>query len=286
MRIDENLIEEFNQNGAVCVRRAFSGEWVDTLLAGVEHRAGLGEDAKDVVDVTATEGGSGRFLMGRGLRFNDTRFASFLRNSGIVDLARQFLGETSRVNLSDDQFFAKAKGTTLVTPWHQDLAFWPFTGTFVSIWVALDPITEQNGWLRFVRGSHRWGTIFTANGIQYDPSMHDPSHAELPDIDGRLEEYDVISFEMAPGDAAIFDARTLHSSLPNLSGTPRRAYNSRWGADDAVYTPRPHASPRHMANATAAGLQPGQPITCDAFPAAWSREKGQLSTFLADPVRL
>lgn len=282
MHVDENLVEQFDRDGAVCIRGAFSDQWVDLLRGAVERRSDSADPAKGVVDVSATEGGTGRFLMGRGLRRLDPGFAQFLRDSGIVEVASCFLGDTTSVVLSDDQFFAKAQGTSLRTPWHQDLSFWPFEGTFLSIWVALDRITRESGWLQFVRGSHRWGKIFTADGIQYDPSMHDPNHHELPDIEGHPEQYEVIAFEMAPGDAAVFDARTLHSSLPNLSHSPRRAYNSRWGADDAVYAPRPHASPRHMANAEAAGLLPGAPLASDAFPVAWSKEEGQLASFLAD----
>jgi ectoine hydroxylase-related dioxygenase (phytanoyl-CoA dioxygenase family) len=284
MHLDGDLKQKFDEDGVVCVRSAFSNEWVELLVEAVERRAGLGVDATDVVDVSKTEGGTGKFLMGRGLRFRDSSFAQFLRESGIVHLARQFLGDTTRVNLTDDQFFAKAQDTSLVTPWHQDKSFWPFEGTFLSIWVALDEISEESGSLRFVRGSHQWGKTFVADGIQYDSSMHDPNHQAIPDIDGSPGEYDVLTYELTPGDAAVFDARTLHSSPPNRSGRPRRAYSSRWGADDAVYAPRPHASPRHTANAESVGLVPGAPLTSEAFPVAWSLEDGQLASFLTGPI--
>lgn len=282
MQIDEDMVEQFDRDGAVLLCGAISEAWVEVLRAAVERRSALVGEAVDVVDVTATEGGSGQFLMGRGMRFRERDFARFLRDAGIIGIARRFLRETTRMNLSDDQFFAKSRGTSLRTPWHQDGSFWPFRGTFLSIWVALDPITEASGWLQFVRGSHAWGRTFKADGIQYDPSMHDPAHDEIPAIEEHPENYDIVGFKMSPGDAAVFDAFTLHCSQPNVSGAPRRAFNSRWAAADAVYAPRRHASPRHTANAERAGLLPGDPITCDAYPVAWTKEEGQLPGFLAE----
>lgn len=36
MKINEELIEEYQENGAVCVRNAFSKEWVDIVAQGIE----------------------------------------------------------------------------------------------------------------------------------------------------------------------------------------------------------------------------------------------------------
>lgn len=36
MKINEELVEEYQENGAVCVRNAFSKEWVDIVAQGIE----------------------------------------------------------------------------------------------------------------------------------------------------------------------------------------------------------------------------------------------------------
>lgn len=36
MKINEELIEEYHENGVVCVRNAFSKEWVDIVAQGIE----------------------------------------------------------------------------------------------------------------------------------------------------------------------------------------------------------------------------------------------------------
>ena len=43
------------------------------------------------------------------------------------------------------------------TPWHQDEAYWDprYAHRAVSIWLALQPATLENGCMRFIAGSHR-----------------------------------------------------------------------------------------------------------------------------------
>ena len=36
MKITKELIEEYQENGAVCVRNAFSNEWVELVAQGIE----------------------------------------------------------------------------------------------------------------------------------------------------------------------------------------------------------------------------------------------------------
>ena len=47
-----------------------------------------------------------------------------------------------------------------ITPWHQDLYYWPFNeGTVCGMWMPLQDITAQMGNMRFVKGSHKHGYL-------------------------------------------------------------------------------------------------------------------------------
>ena len=102
------------------------------------------------------------------------------------------------------------------TPWHQDEAYWDprFAHRAVSIWLALQPATVENGCMRFIPGSHR-GPVLPHALISAD--SHGLRAIEMPP-DARE-----IICELPAGGATLHDGRTLHAAGPNASGQPRRA---------------------------------------------------------------
>lgn len=102
------------------------------------------------------------------------------------------------------------------TPWHQDEAYWDprYAHRAVSIWLALQPATLENGCMRFIPGSHR-GPVLPHQLISAD------SHGLR--LSGPMPEAPEAVCELPAGGATIHDGRTLHGAGPNLSGRPRRA---------------------------------------------------------------
>lgn len=246
----------FAADGVVVVR-GVATSWVDRLRAAVEDR--LADRTSPPVEVTQSEGGTGRFAMDRQVWPRHATLRAFLGESGIADAVRRVLGARDHLVLMDDQLFVKEPGTSNVTPWHQDWAFWAVDGhQLCSVWLALDPVQPETGGLKFVRGSHR-GDRFQAQGVRADPSLLDPDMRVVPDV--LPASWEILSFPLEPGDAVVFHALTLHGSGGNSStATRRRAYVSRWGGDDVVYAPRTHSAPRHLQAAAAARLRPGDQI--------------------------
>jgi hypothetical protein len=118
------------------------------------------------------------------------------------------------------------------TPWHQDEAYWDprYAHRAVSIWLALQPATFENGCMRFIPGSHRWPVLAheliaaESHGLRVSESL-----PEAPDT----------NCELRASGATIHDGRTLHSAGPNLSGEPRRALVFGFGlAPVLLDTPR------------------------------------------------
>ena len=89
----------------------------------------------------------------------DTRLDHFAANSGILDtLARIF--ETSP-KLYRDQAMQKPARIGREKPWHQDHAYFnlPMGTCIVSVWIALDEATPENGCMHVIPGSHREGPV-------------------------------------------------------------------------------------------------------------------------------
>jgi hypothetical protein len=102
------------------------------------------------------------------------------------------------------------------TPWHQDEAYWDpqFSHRAVSVWLALQPATLENGCTRFVPGSHRWPVL------PHELISADSHGLRLAEPLAGAPE---VACELPAGGAAIHDGRTVHGAGPNLSGEPRRA---------------------------------------------------------------
>ena len=165
-----------------------------------------------------------------------------------------------------DQLFIKDPGTVSPTTWHNDMPFWPLTGSdLISCWVALTPADVESSGLEYVAGSHRWNTHFRATF----PPFADEAMAEAPDF--TLEENRVgqriLSWDMAPGDVLFHHPLVVHGAGGNRSQVQRRVGLSvRYIGADAQWAPRPKAMPLPRDPAVAVGAYPADDA---AFPVAW-----------------
>jgi len=167
----------------------------------------------------------------------------------------------------------KEPGTTKRTLWHQDQVYYNVDGRQVLVmWIPVDPVSRDVS-LELVRGSHAWGKSFVPRMIKSDRildgtgSVYEP----VPDIDAHRDQYEILAWEMEPGDCIAFHAMMLHGSRGNHSLTRRRrAISTTWLGDDATYGVRPgEVEPRiedHPFN-------PGDRLTVErVFPKVWPRD--------------
>jgi len=174
-----------------------------------------------------------------------------------------------KVNLIFDQVLVKEPGSTTPTLWHQDAPYWPVAGDQIAtLWLALDPVTAETGAVEYVKASHRWGQRFRA--VSFSPQeSYKEDLPPIPDIAAERDRYDLVSFEMAPGDCTLHHGLTVHGAPGNSSSNVRRrAYLTRWAGDDVTYNPRPNLQ-RMLRDP---GIAPGAALDCDLFPRVWHRD--------------
>ncbi len=256
----------FAQDGVVNVKGCVDADWVSLLLDVAERQ--LDHPSPWVNDVNAG-GSENRLFTDRYLwRHNDV-IHRFIRESGCARLAAQAL-QSQSVRFYFDHLLVKKIRTEAVTPWHQDAPYWPFRGKQIaSIWLALTPVTVAGSSLEFVRGSH-------LNNVYYLPEVFggennrsgqwaaEQKGEPVPDIESERSAYDIIGFDLEPGDALIFSAWILHGAPGNASATQNRvALSTRWLGDDVVWDPRPGVDP--TVNPEHVAIEPGQPIRDNAF---------------------
>ena len=83
----------------------------------------------------------------------------------------------------------------------------------------------------------------------------------VPEIDGDDER--VFVTELHPGDALVFDFRTLHGTGDANIQTRRRAFSTRWLGDDVRYVERTGATSPPLGDI---GVTPGQRMPESLFP--------------------
>ena len=140
----------------------------------------------------------------------------------IIHPVTQILG--SDVMLFRTQFFEKpAHG--LEIPWHQESYFWGIERGWVTMWLAVDEATPDNGALRVITGSH-------ADKRDHLPVPRDSnywrtfSRAAIP-----RDSDQIVDCSMPAGHFMLFDD-LLHNSPPNSTALPRLSFTARYARPD------------------------------------------------------
>ncbi len=259
--LTEAEIDAFVTDGVVCVPQVMPAEWLDLAAGAIEHNLAHPTFIGELISLP-DQG----FLNDVFMWLADDAYRQFVLGSPTAELARQALGGlgASSVTFFYDQSFVKEPGTQVPTPWHHDLTFWPVQGHQVcSIWMPLDPVTRATSGLEYVKGSHRWPQRFKAVTPDHNDYMINPELDDMPDIEAHRADYDLVNWDMEPGDVLIFHPLVVHGSGGNTSSsTRRRALATRWFGDDVVYRDLPHTIPMPPGHE----LVDGEPFHGAIFP--------------------
>ena len=166
-----------------------------------------------------------------------------------------------------EQVFLKEGGENRRTPWHQDAPYLCVEGDHLAVvWIAFEHVPKADS-LEFVRGSHRQ-TLYNTSAFDAGDEtipLYD-GLPRLPDIEADRDAFDIISWDIAPGDVLVFHPAMLHGGAPTHPGGRRRTLTLRFFGRDAVYVARPGNGVAPMVEGLHDRLRPGQPFRDDAFP--------------------
>lgn len=181
----------------------------DTLRAAAASRA-----HDDVLDVGGLKFHHALYLRSAPLR-------AFLASPKVVDLVAAVAGPDFWIRW--DQAVEKRPGAGQF-PWHQDNSYSGLVDQHFQLWIALTPMTKDNGGLWLAPGVRR-----------RLPHTRDGAHTVCA-VDGRATEF--VAAE--PGDAVLFSSFTPHCTTPNVTDASRWAYVAeflRWRDVDPFQGP-------------------------------------------------
>ncbi|XP_065183443.1 uncharacterized protein LOC135814272 [Sycon ciliatum] len=149
----------------------------------------------------------------------DAFWLRIVSDPALLRLAAEFVGES--IALFASHYFCKMPRSGQEVLWHQDGAYWPLKPMkVVSLWLAVDHSSRENGCLRVVRGSHRQALkeLSRAGG--------DNVLSSYTDVD--IREEDVVDIELQPGDVEIHHPNIIHGSEANTSDKRRCGLTIRY----------------------------------------------------------
>ena len=164
---------------------------------------------------------------------NDDVFLALAKDPRLLGPVTDLLGPD--IKLFRDALMMKPAHHGSAKPYHQDSAYWAIDPPdLCSAWIALDAATVENGCMRVLPGSHRWGVM---------------EHKHLADFQVEEEQLDLsreVTVPLPPGGVLLFHSLLLHATSPNCSDFPRRAMIVSYMSARSRYTLPPETKPEYL----------------------------------------
>jgi ectoine hydroxylase-related dioxygenase (phytanoyl-CoA dioxygenase family) len=235
MAFDQSRKRFYDDNGYLVVERVFT----ESDLAPVRNRtdqilrdptaASKGMRIGRESDTQQPKPGEGKRTDDPVRKFEsparfDPIFADFVRQTKLLELVRGLIGP--RIKLFRDQMLLKPPGGQ-DKPTHQDQSYFLVRpmDELVTAWVALDDATLENGCMRYVPGSHKFGIL------EMHPDPERPVH-HVPKTDG-LNLKPEATCPVPAGSVIFHHGLTLHRSGVNNTQTWRKALALHFATVDA-----------------------------------------------------
>ena len=263
--IDSDVIERFQRDGAVCIRRLFRPDEIEILRAGIDaNLANPSVRAK----IASSANDPGRFVEDFCNWQENAHYRRFIFDSALAQTAARLM-ESSSARLYHDHMLTKEAGTRQRTPWHQDQPYYNIEGRQnVSFWIPVDPVSREST-LEFIAGSHRGPWLMPRSFMDAQAKWFpEGTLADLPDIEGNRGSFPILGWELQPGDAVCFHMLMLHAASGVTGKTRRRVFSVRFLGDDIRHAPRRwRTSPEFPGLADE--LPAGAPMDHPLFPLLW-----------------
>ena len=264
-KVTQEHVDAYQHAGAVCLRQVLEPRELDLLRAGID--ANLAHPSPRA-RVASRPDDPGWFLEDFCNWEANEHYRRFIFESPLAEAAGRLM-RSQTVRLYHDHMLTKEPGTRQRTPWHQDQPYYNIEGRLnCSFWVPVDPVSRPST-LEFVAGSHL-GPWLMPRSFLDDQAKWFPqgSLGELPDIEAKRDEYEILGWAMEPGDAVCFHMLTLHAAGGVDAGRRRRVFSLRLLGDDITHAPRPWTTSPEFPGLTD-NLAAGTPLDHPSFPLLW-----------------
>ena len=227
MTLTDVQVQQFNKDGFLLLSGFADNELCDTIKdiakAHLKHKVPPIETELEYVRKSKEEreyisdGHAEQFeerITVRRLRqvyHRDIVFKQWMESKKIRPVLKQILGEDPVITIAHhNSIMTKMPQTSTETSWHQDFRYWNFENdNLVSVWLALDAESTENGVLEFIPGSHRMS--FKAS--QFDEKEYFSEAV----IENQVLISTKVSHPLHKGDVVLFHCKLLHRANRNTT---------------------------------------------------------------------
>lgn len=234
MHLTSEQLAQFNKDGFIVLRNFLDEKRCDAILEvakvhlrdkiePIETEIGYGTRTKEyrtsVTDYSSHA--EEEHVIVRRLRQvyeRDTLFKEWMEDKKIRPVLEQILDdEVVLTTAHHNSIMTKMPFYSTDTKWHQDRRYWRFSNNnLVSIWLALDDESSENGVLEFIPGSHK---------MQFSKEQFDEKEyfSESYTQNKALIQTKV-STDLHKGDVVIFHSLLLHRANKNVTDKPKISF--------------------------------------------------------------
>lgn len=251
--LSQDKVDFYRENGFVQVDGVLTPEEVSELAEYMEEAMSAGSGDRSVA--TSSKGNAYYRVLNQ--KVNTWRdhigMARYTSHPKLAQMAMELSGAKG-MRLFHDHALWKMPGDSKVTPWHQDLTYWPMNESgALSIWLTIDDVDEHNGCMMFVPGSHKVGKLSPINLV--DPQ----------DIFEFVKDDDIantrpVKVPLKAGSCTFHNGLTFHYAFANQTDQPRRVLAIIYMPDGTTYNGKSHVV------SDGQPIAEGAPLTGGLFP--------------------
>jgi len=237
-------IESYRSSGFLVIENFLSGDelehWQKTVTTAVKERGGIKIPGKEIKVGEADGINEDADYFGKvfdqliNLWQTDKGVREIMLDERLGKMAAQLAG-VDGIRIWHDQALIKRPWAN-PTAWHLDTPFWSFSDrNAISIWVALDNATLENGCLFFIPGSHKQ--------TSFDKITIGRNMDGIFDVYPQLKNSMPIAAPMKAGSCSFHNGLTVHGANANMTSGFRRAMTCAYMPDGNVFNGEPNILP-------------------------------------------
>jgi ectoine hydroxylase-related dioxygenase (phytanoyl-CoA dioxygenase family) len=220
--LTQRQLDHFNRDGYLVIDGFLTSAEVVCVKEDIgrvcRERAGMTKDADGfnleksggfALDTSLPAVRAGLFRKIQGAVFHVPMVKEVFTSRKMLDCMEDLMGPSIHYHSSKVMFKPAREGSA--KPWHQDAAYWRnYEPNQITVWIAIDDATVENGCVWAIPGSHKLGLI---------PHIKQ----ELQVEESRIDLTKAVPVPVKPGGLLIFHSLVLHMSHKNTSDKPRCA---------------------------------------------------------------
>ena len=223
-------VDKYNRDGYILIDNVLSADEIRMLRSEVKY------EARAIGERVVLEKGSNIVRSIYGVHFSNRLFDAAARQGRIVEPVKKILKNDVYVYQSKVNLKGAFDGD--VWDWHQDYIYWHKedgmpASKVLTVAVFLDEVTEFNGPLMLIPGSHRHG-VLSSRVLDTHPAGYENKPGWIANLTADLkytidrnviselvQANGIVSAKGSAGSVLIFDGNIVHASPANISPLAR-----------------------------------------------------------------